>query len=86
MGTDEGEKAPERRGARGQQTRRPRRRGEERERLRAALADGYDGGASIRALCAEHGLSFGLARTLLLEAGVELRGRGSRTARKAALR
>lgn len=58
--------------------RRPRRRGAERERLREALADGYEGGASIRDVAAGHGLSYGLARTLLLEAGVTLRSRRRR--------
>ncbi|WP_225846952.1 helix-turn-helix domain-containing protein [Streptomyces sp. HPF1205] len=55
------------------QKRRPRRRGEERELLRHQLKEGYARPASIRALAAEHDLSFGLTRVLLLEAGVELR-------------
>jgi hypothetical protein len=63
-----------RRGPRHGVTRRPRIRGEERERLRAKLADGY-AGASIRTLADRYGLSFGLTRTLLLEADVELRDR-----------
>lgn len=51
--------------------RRPR--GDERERLRAVLAEGYRAGASIRALAEQRELSFGLTRVLLLEAGVTLR-------------
>ncbi|MBT2453318.1 helix-turn-helix domain-containing protein [Streptomyces sp. ISL-86] len=58
--------------------RRPRRRGEDREQLHQVLADAYNDGASIRALAAEHDLSYGLARTLLLEAKVELRNRRRR--------
>lgn len=61
-----------------EQQRRVRRRGEEREKLRASLAEGYDGGLSIRKLAGPAGLSYGLTRTLLLEAGVELRTRTSR--------
>ncbi|MBM9506730.1 helix-turn-helix domain-containing protein [Actinacidiphila acididurans] len=57
------------------QKRRPRRRGEERELLRAQLKKGYARPASIRNLAAEHDLSYGLTRVLLLEAGVELRTR-----------
>ncbi|MFI0934666.1 helix-turn-helix domain-containing protein [Streptomyces sp. NPDC021019] len=63
--------------------RRPRRRGQEREQLRTDLAKGYGGGegagSSIRRLAAAHRLSYGLTRTLLLEAGVELRTRARKT-------
>jgi Helix-turn-helix domain len=59
--------------------RRPRLRGEERDKVRAAAKKDYDGGASIRDVAAEHNVSFGLARTLLLEADVELRTRRRRT-------
>ena len=47
---------------------------------RAALANelklAYEAGASIRALASIHRVAFGTVRTLLLEAGVTLRGRG----------
>ncbi|MFD4315061.1 helix-turn-helix domain-containing protein [Streptomyces sp. NPDC058548] len=76
--TSEQTPTPERRGARGQQVRRPRRRGEVRDQLRQALATGYNGGASIRDLAGEHDVSYGLTRTLLLEAEVELRARRRR--------
>ncbi|GGZ23819.1 hypothetical protein GCM10010387_16320 [Streptomyces inusitatus] len=64
-----------RRGVRGPQVRRPRLKGEVRDQLRAAVAAGYASGSSIRALAAEHGLSFGLTRILLIEAEVPLRTR-----------
>lgn len=76
---DAEQKTPVRRGARGQQVRRPRRRGEEREQLRKDLAKGYAARSSIRTLAAVHGLSYGLTRTLLLEAGVKLRTRARRS-------
>lgn len=57
------------------QKRRPRRRGQERELLRGQLKEGYARPASIRVLAAEHDLSYGLTRVLLLEAGVKLRTR-----------
>lgn len=78
MSTDQTTPAPERRGARHELTRRPRLRGQDRDRVRAELAKKYAANASIRALAAEHGLSFGLTRTLLLEAEVELRHRPRR--------
>ncbi|MFD8774548.1 helix-turn-helix domain-containing protein [Streptomyces sp. NPDC059916] len=53
----------------------PRLRGDEREAMRKTLAKKYDAGASIRALAAEHGLSYGLTRGLLLEQRVTLRSR-----------
>lgn len=72
------------RGPQAPQTRRPRRRGDERDQLRKALADSYNAGASIRALADEHDMSYGLTRTLLREAGVQLRTRrGTRTPKKA---
>ncbi|MGW5930549.1 helix-turn-helix domain-containing protein [Streptomyces anulatus] len=83
MADTEQEKTPVPRGSREKQERRPRRRGQEREQLRTDLAKGYDGGegpgSSIRRLAAAHRLSYGLTRTLLLEAGVELRARARRT-------
>ncbi|MDX2919684.1 helix-turn-helix domain-containing protein [Streptomyces sp. NE06-03C] len=61
-----------------EQQRRPRRRGKEREKLRMSLAKQYDGGLSIRKVAGPAGLSYGLTRTLLLEAGVTLRTRAPR--------
>lgn len=60
--------------------RRPRLHGEERDQVRAAVVKSYaKPKGSIRSAAAEVGRSFGLTRTLLLEAGVTLRGRsGSR--------
>ncbi|MEU0275976.1 helix-turn-helix domain-containing protein [Streptomyces sp. NPDC006307] len=55
---------------------RPRLRGENRARVARELAEGYDAGSSIRALASGADLSYGTARTLLLEAQVKLRGRG----------
>ncbi|WP_433856732.1 helix-turn-helix domain-containing protein [Streptomyces kronopolitis] len=54
---------------------RPRLRGDDREAMRKTLKKKYDAGASIRELLAEYGLSYGLTRVLLLEAGVTLRSR-----------
>ncbi|NGO67846.1 helix-turn-helix domain-containing protein [Streptomyces boncukensis] len=67
-----------RRGARQGSEYRPRLRGEEREEMRKTLAKKYKAGASIRDLAAEHNLSYGLARHLLIEAKVPLRGRSGR--------
>ncbi|PSK52409.1 hypothetical protein B0E38_04735 [Streptomyces sp. 111WW2] len=50
-------------------------RGPDRVVLRQDLARDYRAGASIRAVAAEHRLSYGTARTLLLEEGVRLRTR-----------
>lgn len=73
MSTDLTTPPQERRIARHELIRRPRRRGDDRDQLRQALADAYNDGASIRTLAVEHDLSYGLTRTLLLEAEVELR-------------
>ncbi|WP_019548532.1 helix-turn-helix domain-containing protein [Streptomyces sulphureus] len=63
-------------GARGEVKRRPPRlRGDERTAMAKQFGEQYEAGASIRDLIAEHGLSYGLTRTLLLEAGVTLRSR-----------
>ncbi|WP_381792850.1 helix-turn-helix domain-containing protein [Streptomyces niveus] len=70
------EPTPKRRGVQDPQERRPRSprlRGGERERVRDDVAKKYDTGLSIRAVAAEHGLSFGLTHTLLHEAKVTLR-------------
>ncbi|WNI31461.1 helix-turn-helix domain-containing protein [Streptomyces sp. ITFR-6] len=82
MSTDLTTPPQERRGARNNLQRRPRHRGEERETLRQDLATGYGALASIRDLAAKHDLSYGLTRTLLLEAKVSLRSR-NRRAKKA---
>ena len=71
--TDQTTPPQDRRGARHDLTRRPRLRGEDRDRVRTQLAEDYTGDASIRALAAKHDLSYGLTRTLLVEANVELR-------------
>lgn len=61
----------------GDRVRRPRLTGKERDKVGSAMAELYGGGASIRAVAAEYGRSFGLTRALLLEAGVTLRpGKG----------
>ncbi|WP_432001550.1 helix-turn-helix domain-containing protein [Streptomyces sioyaensis] len=79
---NDGNEQPPRRGSRTGAKYRPRLRGEEREKVRSELARKYDAGQSIRELAPEQGLSYGLTRTLLLEAGVALRHRrGGRQAR-----
>lgn len=50
--------------------------GASREQCAAQLAAGYLAGASIRALAASSGRSYGFVQALLGEAGVELRSRG----------
>ncbi|WP_028649377.1 helix-turn-helix domain-containing protein [Nocardiopsis sp. CNT312] len=55
---------------------RPRVSGEERTALGAELRRRYEAGESIRMLSAATGRSYGFVRTVLEEAGVELRGRG----------
>lgn len=56
--------------------------GTERDKLSAALAKKYDGGASIRALADSTGRSYGFIHRVLSESGVTLRGRGGATRRK----
>lgn len=77
MSTDQTAVEAARRGARHGLVKRPRLQQEKRVQLRSDLAKGYDGGDSIRNLAAEHKLSYGLTRTLLLEADVPLRPRGA---------
>ena len=50
--------------------------GRERDRIAARLRERYERGATIRELVAQTGRSYGWVRTLLVEAGVVLRGRG----------
>ncbi|MGV2914617.1 helix-turn-helix domain-containing protein [Streptomyces alfalfae] len=59
-------------------TYRPRLKGTERKAVAARLGRDYDSGATIRALAAEHAMSYGTVRQLLLEAGARLRRRGGR--------
>ncbi len=51
-------------------------RSEERELVQAAVGQMYGQGKSIRQIASETGLSIGLTRILLLQAGVQLRPRG----------
>ncbi|MDE3723204.1 helix-turn-helix domain-containing protein [Nocardiopsis sp. N85] len=53
--------------------------GEDRSELAVRLKGRYDAGESIRQLAAATGRSYGFVHRLLLEAGVELRGRGGAT-------
>lgn len=72
-----------RRGARTGMGRRVRVRlsGDERAAKSAELAMGYRNRMSIRRLAEDHGLSYGLTRTLLLASGVVLRNRGGARAK-----
>ena len=56
--------------------------GDDRARLSALLEERYVAGASIRALATETGRSYGFVHRILVDAGVELRGRGGATVRK----
>ncbi|MGV1004711.1 MAG: helix-turn-helix domain-containing protein [Candidatus Nanopelagicales bacterium] len=53
--------------------------GDARDTLINDLKSKYEQGASIRALSADSGRSYGFVHRLLTEAGVELRGRGGNT-------
>ncbi len=53
--------------------------GAQRDRLSADLTKSYQSGKSIRELAAKHNRSYGFIHRVLLEAGVELRGRGGAT-------
>ena len=55
----------------------------ERSDVAAELLRRYNGGKSIRELCAETGYSIGRVRRLLEEAGVTFRRRGGATRRQA---
>ncbi|GAB2812619.1 helix-turn-helix domain-containing protein [Actinocorallia aurea] len=50
--------------------------GDQREELARTAVEQYAAGRSIRALAAELGRSYGFIHKLLVESGVELRGRG----------
>jgi hypothetical protein len=55
-----------------------------REAVRVEAKAAYESGSSIRDIAGRHKLAFGTVRTLLIETGVTLRGRGgpNRTPRK----
>ena len=50
--------------------------GSERTKLGSELLKRYEGGQSIREICSDTGYSIGRVRRLLVDAGVEFRGRG----------
>ncbi len=50
--------------------------GPERSKLSSELLKRYERGQSIREICTETGYSIGRVRRLLVDAGVEFRGRG----------
>lgn len=50
--------------------------GPERTKLGSELLKRYEKGQSIREICSETGYSIGRVRRLLVDAGVEFRGRG----------
>lgn len=56
--------------------------GAERETLTNELQARYTNGASIRELAADTGRSYGFIHMLLVESGVQLRGRGGPTRTK----
>lgn len=55
---------------------------EEQERLGKLLVKEYEGGKSIRQLCAQTGYSIGRMRRLLNAGGVHYRGRGGPTRKR----
>ena len=58
--------------------------GDDRGRVAADLLRRYRTGASIRQICEQTGYSIGRVRRLLVEAGVEFRGRGGNHGRRTA--
>ena len=58
--------------------------GGERDKLAGDLKKRYEGGESIRALAQLQNRSYGFVHRILSEAGVQLRGRGGATRKKAA--
>ncbi len=57
--------------------------GDARDKARQEAARRYKAGATIRSVARQIGRSYGGTRVLLLEAGVQLRGRGGSASRKA---
>lgn len=57
--------------------------GESRDRLQEEFKRRYEAGASIRTLAQESGRSYGFVHNVLVEAQVELRGRGGPNRRRA---
>ncbi|WP_274912527.1 helix-turn-helix domain-containing protein [Streptomyces sp. WZ-12] len=57
--------------------------GTARDRLAADVEKAYEGGASIRAIAASLGRSYGFVHRILAEGGVTLRGRGGNSRRQA---
>jgi Helix-turn-helix domain len=53
--------------------------GPERDQVGADLLRRYRAGSSIRQICGETGYSIGRVRRLLVDAGVQFRGRGGAT-------
>ena len=58
--------------------------GDDRTSLSADLKKRYEGGESVRALAQLQNRSYGFVHRILSEAGVQLRGRGGATRKKAA--
>jgi hypothetical protein len=58
--------------------------GSERSRLADELKRRYNEGESIRSLAAATGRSYGFVHRILIESGVDLRGRGGATRRSGA--
>ena len=58
--------------------------GSDRTKLATAVQSKYRKGVPIRAIAAEYGRSYGFIHRLLLENGVELRGRGGPNRKRAA--
>jgi hypothetical protein len=59
--------------------------GDARQTTAQKAADLYAQGCTIRSVARQIGRSYGGTRVLLLEAGVQLRGRGGSVGRKAAI-
>jgi hypothetical protein len=59
--------------------------GDARQQAREQAADLYAQGCTIRSVARQIGRSYGGTRVLLLEAGVQPRGRGGSVGRKAAI-
>lgn len=56
--------------------------GKDRKKLASQLREKYEAGASIRDLASQMGRSYGFVHRILVDDGVELRGRGGATVRK----